>query len=113
VLAGLEPAHSPLALTSRLMRVLRAVVEVSVLPVSNTRHDDSLCCPIAAELISNDHPWTSLTGCPQEPAEEADGSETIPLWLDKDIKNDTVLIDGPPEVMSAAVDLKCSSSDLI
>jgi hypothetical protein len=47
-----------------------------------------------------------LTGCPQEPTEEADGSETISLWLDKDIENDTILIDGSPEIMSDAVDLE-------
>jgi hypothetical protein len=101
-----EPAHSPLALTGRLMRVLRAIVEIPVLPVSNTRHYDPLRCPVAPQLVSNDHSWTSLTGCPQKPAEESDGSETIPLRLDENIKNDTVLIDGPPEVMSGTVDLE-------
>ena len=35
VLAGLEPAHSLLALTGGLMRVLRAVVQVAVLSMSN------------------------------------------------------------------------------
>src|SRR4051794_17157493 len=35
VLAGLEPAHSLLALTGGLMRVLCAVVQVAVLSMSN------------------------------------------------------------------------------
>ena len=95
VSGGLEPPHSPLALTGRLMRVLGTIVQVPVLPVSNSRHHYSLRCPVATELISNNHPWPSLTGCPQEPAEEADGGETIPLRLDENIKNDTILIDGP------------------
>jgi len=106
VSSGLEPPHSPLALTGRLMRVLGAIVQVPVLPVSNSRHHHSLRGSIAAELVSNNHPWTSLTGCPQEPTEEANGGETIPLRLDENVKNDTILIDGPPEVLSDAVDLE-------
>ncbi len=81
-----------------------------MLPVRNSRHHHSLRSPVAAELVSNDHPWTSLTGCPQEPAEEADGREAIPLRLDENVKNDTILIDGPPEVVSDAVDLEKTSS---
>ena len=53
VFAGLESAHSPFAFTSRLMRVLRAVVQTPMLPVSNTGQHNSFCCPVAPELVCN------------------------------------------------------------
>jgi hypothetical protein len=45
---GFEPSHSLLPFSGRLMRVLRAVIQVPMLPVSNAGHDHSLRCPVTA-----------------------------------------------------------------
>ena len=95
MLTGLEPAHAPLSLTRRLMRVLRPVIQVSVLPVSNISHHHSYSRAVTAELIRNNDA-RSTAGYPQEPAKEPDGRETVALRLDENIENHAVLIDGAP-----------------
>ena len=52
---GFEPSHSPLPLTRRLMRVLRAVVQVPVLSMSDAGHHNPFRRSVAAEFVSNDH----------------------------------------------------------
>ena len=105
VLAGFEPPHSPLALTCRLMRVLRAVVQMPVLPVRNARHHHSPGHTVTAELVSNnDSRFTP--GCPQQPAEEANGGKPIPPGLDQNIEHNTVLIDSSPQIMRDTIDLE-------
>src|SRR4029434_2662582 len=48
---GHAPLHAPLTLAGRLMRVVRTVVQVSVLPVLDAREPLPLRSPIAGELI--------------------------------------------------------------
>jgi len=55
--SGLEPLHAPLALAGRLVRILRAVVEIAVLAVLYTWQDLPLRCAITFQLVRNDHPW--------------------------------------------------------
>ena len=43
---------------------------------------------------------------PQQLAEEPHGSKSVPLWLHENVEDNTVLIDGSPEIMSDAVDLE-------
>ncbi len=51
--AGFEPPHSPLSLTRRLMGILRPVVQVTMLSMSDAGHHHPFRCAVAAELISN------------------------------------------------------------
>jgi hypothetical protein len=51
---GIEPSHSPLPFTRRLMRVLRPVVHVPMLSVSNAGHHYSFRSAIAPDLVRND-----------------------------------------------------------
>ena len=104
--SGFEPSHSSLPLTRRLMRVLRPVVQVPVLPVSDAGHHDSFRCGVAAQFIGNDHAWMPMAGRPQQLAKEPHGRETVALWLHQNIDDNTVLIDGPPEIMRDAIDIE-------
>jgi hypothetical protein len=53
VSSGLKPSHSPLPLSGRLMRVLRPVVQVAMLSMSNARHHHSFRCPVTPQFVSN------------------------------------------------------------
>jgi hypothetical protein len=60
---------------------------------------------VAAQLVRDDYAW--LSSCsPQQLAEEPHGCKPIPLRLDEDVEDNTVLIDGAPEIMRDAVDLQ-------
>src|ERR1700684_993844 len=95
---GLEAPHPSFAFTRRLMRVLRPVIQIPMLPMSNTGHNDPLRGGVAAQLIGNDHTrFCSRT--PQQFAKKPHGSKTVPLRLDKDVKNDSILIHSTPEIV--------------
>lgn len=103
--AGFESPHAPLSFTRRLMRVLRPVVQITMLSMSHVGHHHSFCCPVAAELISNND--ARLASCtPQQLAKEPDRGKPVPLRLHKDIQDDTILIDRSPQVMSDTVDFQ-------
>ena len=80
---GFEPSHAPLPLTRRLVRVLRTVVQ----------------------FVGDDHARFVSRG-PQQLAKESDRGKPIPPRLYKDVKNNAVLIDRSPKVMSDAVDFQ-------
>ncbi|MCU1292286.1 MAG: hypothetical protein JWP08_1136 [Bryobacterales bacterium] len=102
---GFEASHSPLALTRRLVRVLRPVVQVSMLSMSHTGHHYALRCPVAAQLVRNDDARFAPS-CPPQLAKEPQGGEPVPLWLYKDVEDYAVLIYRSPEVVSDTVDLQ-------
>jgi hypothetical protein len=103
--SGLEPSHSPLPFTRRLMRVLGPVVQVAMLAMSNAGHHHSFRRPIAAQLISNNDARFAPS-CPQKLAKKPNCGETIPLRLNENVQDDAVLIDRSPEIVSDAVDLE-------
>ena len=77
------------------MRVLGPVVQVSVLPVSNTGHYDAFRGRIAAQLVGKYHARTPTASGPQQLAKEPHG------------RNDyAILIDSAPEIMPHATDLQ-------
>ena len=103
--SGLKPSHASLPFARRLMGVLRSVIEVPVLSMSNAGHHNPFCGRIAAQLIRHDHAW--LASCrPQQLTKEPQRRKPITLWLDKDINHNPVLIDRSPEIMSNPVDLE-------
>ena len=53
---GLEPAHTPLALAGRLMRILGAVVQIAVLPMVHTGQNLAQGCTVAFQFVRDDHP---------------------------------------------------------
>src|SRR5262245_24339616 len=57
---GLEPLHPILALASGPMRILTAVVEITTLAVFHLGPDLSLRCPVALQLLRDEHPWHVL-----------------------------------------------------
>jgi hypothetical protein len=53
---GLESPHTELSLASRLVRILRTVIEVPVLAVLHPRRDLLLRGAVAFQLVGDDHP---------------------------------------------------------
>ena len=80
VSGGLEPLHTPLPLTGRLMRVLRPVIEIPMLAMFHAREDLALGGPIALEFIRDDDPRSVLTAF-EELAEEPLGGPFVPSPL--------------------------------
>ena len=100
---GFEPLHPPLPLACRLVRVLRAVIEIAVLTMFYPWEDLALGSSIALEFVSDDHPryvGQSL----KEFAQELLRRFLIPPPLDQDIQDVALLIDRPPELMPLALD---------
>src|SRR3954447_17884383 len=87
-----EPSHSPLPFSGRLMRVLRPVVQVPMLPMRNAGHHDSLRRPIAAQLVGDDHTRFAASS-PQQLAKEANCGKALSLRLHEDVEDHPVLID--------------------
>ena len=100
---GLEALHAPLPLAGGLMRVLRAVVQIPVLPMFDARQDLLFGCAIAAEFIRDDDP-RHIPQALQELAEEFFRRVLVPPALHQDIEHMAILIDGPPQIMTFAMD---------
>ena len=56
VAGGLKPLHAPLPLAGRLVRVLRVIIEIPMLPMFHPRQELSLGGSIALEFIGDDDP---------------------------------------------------------
>src|SRR4051812_34197938 len=70
----LEPSHSLLPLARRLMRVLRAIVQVAMLPMSHAGHHHPFRHPVAAQFVRDDD--ARLSSCsPQQLTKEPDRAE--------------------------------------
>ena len=107
--SGFEPSHSSLPLSRRLMRVLRAVVQVPMLAMGNAGHHHSFRCPVTAQLVSHNDAWVA-SGCPQQLAKEPHGGKTISFRLHENVEHDAVLIDRSPEIMPTPLILRKTSS---
>src|SRR3954464_11070434 len=76
-----------------------------MLSMSYAGHHHSSSRSVAAELVSDND--ARFASCHLEQlAKESDRGKPIPLRLDKDVEDNAVLIDRPPEVVSDAVDLE-------
>ena len=85
------------------MGVFGAVVEVPVLAVLHTREDLPLRGAVAFQLVGDEHPWHVRQSL-QPFAEEPLGRVLIPPTLHENVKDVSVLIDRPPEIMSRPLD---------
>src|SRR5215510_2957419 len=99
----LEALQAPLAWPRRLVGVVGAVVEISVLAVFHTGQDLAQGHAIAFALIRDDHPRHRGQAPPQR-AEAFFRSGLIPAALPDDVKDRPVLIDGPPAIVAFAMD---------
>ena len=55
VARGLKPLHASLPLAGGLVRVLRAIIQIAMLPMFHTREELSLSGSIALQLVGDDH----------------------------------------------------------
>ncbi len=102
-LAGrFELLHAPLPLACRLVRVLRAIIEIAMLAMFYPWEELSLGGPIALQFIGNDHPWYIHQPF-EELAEELLRGPLIPAALDQDIQHVPGLIHRPPEIVTLAL----------
>jgi hypothetical protein len=104
VSGGFEPPHLSLALAGRLMRDFGSIVFVLLRVVHDRRHHDAVGSRVAAKLVRDQTPW--LTALPfQQFTEEASGRTPITPGLDEDVDHVAVLVDGPPEILLATLDV--------
>src|SRR3712207_1428257 len=75
---GLETLQAPLPLAGRLVGILRAVIEVAMLPMFDAGQELPLRGAVTLELIGHDDPRDILAPF-QELAEELLGRGPIPL----------------------------------
>ena len=100
----LESAYLALALPRRLMRHLRSVVLALLRAVYDRRHHGAVRGGVAAQLIRNQPARRTALSFQQFP-EETGGRLAITPRLDEDVDEVTVLVNRPPEIPSAALDL--------
>jgi len=99
----LQPLHPPLSLADGLMRVLRSVVQIAVLPMFDARKNLLLRRAIATQFIGHDDPWDVLAPF-QELAKESLGGLFIAPALHENIEDISLLIHCPPERVALALD---------
>jgi hypothetical protein len=100
----LEPSHLLLALLCRLMRDLGSVVFVLHRAVDDRRHHDAVRRPITEKLVRDQALRHAALPFQQFP-KETRGRTAIAPRLDEDVDHVTVLVDGPPEILTAALDI--------
>ncbi len=98
----LEAAHLAFALSSRLMRDFSAVIGVLVRDVDHRRHHDAAGCWVAPQLV-RDQPARDTSLALQQLPEESDSGSPISSRLHEDVEDVAVLIDGAPQILSAAL----------
>jgi hypothetical protein len=100
---GFKPLYPSLPVAGRLMRVLRAVIEVAVLAMFHARQNLPLGCTIAFEFIRDDHPWRTGQFFEQL-AEEFLRGVLVPPMLHENIQDMAVLIHRPPQIVALLVE---------
>ena len=103
VARGFEAAHRSFALSRRLVRVFRTIIQAFVLSVLDAHEDLALGCTIAGKFVGDDHPWYILAAL-QEVAEKRFGCRLVSSALNKDIEHVSVLVNRSPEVCCFALD---------
>src|SRR4051794_6590386 len=85
------------------MRVLRPIVQPSMLAMLDTRQHLALSSPVACELICDQH-TRDVGAAFQEFAEEFLGCSLVSSALHKNIEHGSVLVNSSPEVGRLALD---------
>jgi hypothetical protein len=100
---GFEPLHAPFPLARRLVGILCPIVQVAVLAVFHAGHELPLRCPLARQLIRDDHP-RDIAQTLEQLAEELFCCGLIATALNQNIQHVAVLIHRTPEVMALPLD---------
>ena len=86
-----------------LMRDLRAVVLVLPSAVHHGPHDGTVARRVTAQLVRDETARRSALSF-QHLAKEAHRGSAVAARLDQDVEEVAVLVDGPPQILSSAVD---------
>src|SRR6266849_1682648 len=101
---GFEPSHRSLALAGRLMRDFGSIVFEPLRAVNDRRHYDGVGRRVTAQLVRDQTPWRTAQSFQQLP-EEAFGCMPIAPGLEEEVDHVAVLVDGPPEILLAPLDV--------
>ncbi len=105
VARGLKALHVSFALTGGLMRVLRAIIEIPMLAMLDSRENLSLGRSVAFQFVSDNH--TRHVGqALEEFAKEFLRGSLVSSTLHQNIQHVPVLIHCPPQVVALAPDGK-------
>jgi len=102
LLGRFEPLHLPFSSSRWSMRVLGPVVQISALSVLDAGKELALRNAITPQLVGHDHPRHILQ-IPQQASEEAPRRFGVAAGLNEDVEDDTILINGAPEVVLHAL----------
>ena len=98
-----EPLHDPFSFSDRKVGILGSVVQTLVLAVLDPRHDLSLRCAIALQLVGDQHPRRAALLL-QELSHQALGCLLVTPALDQNVEDDAMLIDRPPKPIFLTLD---------
>jgi hypothetical protein len=93
----LKPLHASFPLAGRLVGMVRAVVEVAVLPMFDAGEDLARGRTLAPQLIGHDHPW-GIASVYQQLAEACLGGCRSALALYKHVEDIALLVHSPPAI---------------
>lgn len=99
----LDAFHDPFPPSDWLVGIRRPIVQAFVRTMRDTWHDLSLCRVVGSKLISDHHPRCPTLAL-QQPAHQASGCLGIAIALNKNLKDEAVLIDGTPQPVLLATD---------
>ena len=105
LLRRFESSHPPLSLSRWLMRVLRAVIQISTLPMNNVRKHVPLRGTVASEFIGHNDPRFASSAL-KKLSKEALGRKPVSFGLNKNIDYGSVLIYCAPKIMLDAFNFK-------
>jgi hypothetical protein len=105
VSGGLEPLHVSLPLTSWLMRILRAVVQIPMLAMFHPWENLALGGCVALQFVGDDY-TRDVGQAFEELAEELLRGALIPAALHQDIEHVPVLIHSPPQIVAFSLNSK-------
>ena len=85
------------------MRVFRAVVQISALPVFDLGKQLAVCHAVALQLVGDDHARHILKAF-QQPAKESFGRVSVSPSLNKDVEHHALLIHRAPKIVLYSAD---------
>jgi hypothetical protein len=103
VARGLEPLHVPLPLACGLVRGLRTIIQIPMVPMFHPREDLALSSSVARKFVGHD-PTRHVRQSLEQLTDECLCSLLIAAALNQDVQDGAVLIYGPPQRIALAFD---------
>ena len=85
------------------MRVFRAIIQISTLPVFNFGKQLAVCHAVTLQFVGHDHPRHILKAF-QQPAKESFGRVAVSPSLNKDVEHHALLIHRAPKIVLYSAD---------